>query len=96
MTVINFSTLKKLLQKVDDYNKKNIVFGGHFNLIFSFKFDTSGGNPILKKQVVYNGVFWDTLGQTPITIIIETKIKTKYLKKNNLQKLLIFKVLTHN
>ena len=30
--------------------KKNIVFGGNFNLIFDQKFDASGGNPILKKK----------------------------------------------
>ena len=29
-----FSTLRKLLEKVDDYNKKNIIFGGDFNLIY--------------------------------------------------------------
>ena len=39
-----FSTLQKLLEKFDDYNKKNIVFGGNFNLIFDCKFDASGGN----------------------------------------------------
>ena len=46
-----FSTLQKLLEKFDDYNKKNIVFGGDFNLIFDCKFDASGGNPILKKKI---------------------------------------------
>ena len=45
-----FSTLQKLLEKVYDYNKKNIVFGGGFNLIFYCKFDASGGNSILKKK----------------------------------------------
>ena len=45
-----FSTLQKLLGKVDDYNKKNINFGGDFNLIFDFKFDASGGNPILTRK----------------------------------------------
>ena len=30
--------------------KKNIVFGGDFNLIFDCEFDASGGNPILKKK----------------------------------------------
>ena len=44
------STLQKLPEKFDDYNKKNIVFGGDFNLIFDCKFDASGGNPILKKK----------------------------------------------
>ena len=29
-----FSTLRKLLEKVDDYNKKKIIFGGDFNLIY--------------------------------------------------------------
>ena len=29
-----FSTLQKLLEKFDDYNKKNIVYGGDFNVIF--------------------------------------------------------------
>ena len=41
-----FSTLQKILEKVYDYSKKNIVFGGNFNLIFECKFDASGGNPI--------------------------------------------------
>ena len=45
-----FSSLQKLLVKFDDYSKKNIVFGGDFNLIFDQKFDASGGNPILKKK----------------------------------------------
>ena len=45
-----FSTLQKLLEKVDDYSQKNIVFGGDFNLIFDFKFDASRLNPILKKK----------------------------------------------
>ena len=44
-----FSTLQKLLGKVDGYNKKNIL-GGDFNLIFDCKFDASGGNRILKKK----------------------------------------------
>ena len=30
--------------------KKKIVFGGDFSLIFDFKFDASAGNPILKKN----------------------------------------------
>ena len=46
-----FSTLQKLLEKFDNYNQKNIVFGGDFNLIFDCKFDASGGNPILKKSL---------------------------------------------
>ena len=29
-----FSTLQKLLEKFDNYNKKNIIFGGDFDLIF--------------------------------------------------------------
>ena len=48
-----FSTLQKLLEKFDDYNKKNIVFGGDFNLIFDCKFDASGENPILKISSKY-------------------------------------------
>ena len=42
-----FSTLQKLLEKIDDYNKKH-YFGDDLNLIFDCKFDASGGNPILK------------------------------------------------
>ena len=49
-----FSTLQKLLEKFDDYNKKNIIFEGDFNLIFDCKFDASGGNPILKKNIQRN------------------------------------------
>ena len=45
-----FSTLQKLLEKADDYNQKNIVFGGDFNLIFDCKFNASRLNPILKKK----------------------------------------------
>ena len=45
-----FPTPQKLVEKVDDYNKKNIGFGGDFNLIFGCRFDASGGNPILKKK----------------------------------------------
>ena len=45
-----FSTLQKLLQKFDDYNKKIIVFGGDFSLIFDCKFDASRGKPILKTK----------------------------------------------
>ena len=37
-----FFTLEKLLEKFDDYSKKNMVFGGDFNLIFGCKFDASG------------------------------------------------------
>ena len=44
-----FSTLQKLLEKFDDYSKKNIVFGCDLNLSFECKFGASGGNLILKK-----------------------------------------------
>ena len=37
--LFTFSSLPKLLVKFDDYSKKNIVFGGDFNLIFDQKFD---------------------------------------------------------
>ena len=47
----SFSTLQKLLEKSDDYTKKNVVFGGDFNLTFNCKFDASGGDPILKKSL---------------------------------------------
>ena len=46
-----FSTLQKLLEKFDDCNKKNIVFGSDFNLSFDCKFGASGGNSILKKNL---------------------------------------------
>ena len=45
-----FSTLQKLLETLDDYNNKNIVFGGDFNLIFDCKLDASGGSLILKRK----------------------------------------------
>ena len=45
-----FSSLEKLFEKFDDYSKKNIVLGGDFNLIFDYKFDASGGNPIFKTK----------------------------------------------
>ena len=41
----SFSTLQKLLEEVDDYSKRNIVFGGGFDLIFDCKFGASRGNP---------------------------------------------------
>ena len=44
-----FSTLQKLHEKVDNFNKKNNVLGSDFYLIFDCKFDARGGNPILKK-----------------------------------------------
>ena len=47
-----FPTLQKLLAKVDDCNKKYIVFGGDFNLIFDCEFDGSGGSTILKKKSI--------------------------------------------
>ena len=47
--VSTFSTLQKLLEQVGDYNKKNVVFAGDFNLIYC-KLDASGGNPLLKKK----------------------------------------------
>ena len=46
----SFSTVQKLLKKIDDYNKKH-RFGGDFNLIFDSKFDSSGGNPTLKRSI---------------------------------------------
>ena len=39
-----------MLGKFDDYSKKNIVFGGDFNLPFDCKFDASGGNTMLKRK----------------------------------------------
>ena len=48
--LFTFSNLQKLLKKVDNYDKKKIVFGGDFNLIFDCKFDASGRKPILNKK----------------------------------------------
>ena len=45
-----FSPLPKLLEKVDNYNKKTAAFAGDFNLILGCNFDVSRGNPILKKK----------------------------------------------
>ena len=45
-----FSTLQKLLEKIDDYNKKILFLVFDLNLIFDCKFDASGGNPIFKKK----------------------------------------------
>ena len=47
-----FSSLQKLLGKLDDYSQKNIVFGDDFNLIFDQKFDASGGKSILKRKSI--------------------------------------------
>ena len=47
-----FFALQKVLEKFDNYNKKNIVFGGDSNLIFDCKFDVSEGNPILKNAIL--------------------------------------------
>ena len=43
-----------LILDTDLNGTKNIVFGGDFNLIFDCKFDVSGGNPILKKNLWRN------------------------------------------
>ena len=45
--LFNFSSLQKLLVKFDDISKRNIIFGGDFNVIFDQKFDASGRKPIL-------------------------------------------------
>ena len=47
-----FFALQKVLEKFDNYNKKNIAFGGDSNLIFDCKFDVSEGNPILKNAIL--------------------------------------------
>ena len=44
-----FSTLQKLLENL--IITKKIVFRGDFNLIFDCKFDASGRNPILEKNL---------------------------------------------
>ena len=36
---------------LDDYNKRHIVFGGDFKLIFDCKFHASEVTPILKKNL---------------------------------------------
>ena len=41
---------KNYLKKLMIITKKNIVFGGDFNLIFDCKFNASGGKPILTKK----------------------------------------------
>ena len=46
-----FSTLEKLLEKVDDYNKKYTALGGDFNFIFDCKLDVYGGNQYQKRSL---------------------------------------------
>ena len=41
--------ISNMLEKIDNINHKNIVFGGDFNLFFEAKLETQGGNPVLKK-----------------------------------------------
>ena len=48
--ICTFSTLQKLLEKVNDFNKKSIIFGADFNLTFASKYDALGGNQALKKD----------------------------------------------
>ena len=38
-----------MLEKIDDIDHKNIVFGGDFNLFFEAKLEAQGGNLVLKK-----------------------------------------------
>ena len=42
------STLHKLLEKIHDFDNKNIIFGGACNLIFDSKYVSSGGNSVKK------------------------------------------------
>ena len=42
------STLHKLLEKINDFDNKNIIFGGACNLIFDSKYAASGGNSVKK------------------------------------------------
>ena len=44
------SAIQKLLEKINDFNNKNIMFGIDFNLIFDRKFNASGGNLVLRKD----------------------------------------------
>ena len=41
-----------MLEKIDDINYKNIVFGGDFNLFFKAKLEAQGRNPALKKKTL--------------------------------------------
>ena len=41
-----------MLEKIDDINYKNIVFGGDFNLFFKVKLESQGRNPALKKKTL--------------------------------------------
>ena len=41
-----------MLEKIDDINYKNIVFGGDFNLFFKTKLEVQGRNPALKKKTL--------------------------------------------
>ena len=45
------SDLSNMLEKIDDINNKNIVFGGDFNLFFEAKLEVQGGNLVLKKKI---------------------------------------------
>ena len=47
--ICTLSILQKLLEKINDFNNKNMIFGGDFNLIFASKYDMPGGNPALKE-----------------------------------------------
>ena len=49
----NLSTLfdlSDMLEKIDNINNKNVVFGGDFNMLFEAKSEAQGGNPVLKKN----------------------------------------------
>ena len=41
-----------MLEKIDDINYKNIVFGGDFNLFFKAKLEAQGRKPALKKKTL--------------------------------------------
>ena len=47
-------TLFDLLNKFDHFLDKNIIIAGNFDLFFSYKLESHGGNLILKKHSIYN------------------------------------------
>ena len=46
------SDLVSIIDKVKDFQSKNIVLGGDFNFIFDISLESLGGNPCLKKESI--------------------------------------------
>ena len=54
--VKTLTDLGEILDCVGDISKKNIIFGGDFNIIFDSFLERQGGKPILKKHILAKAI----------------------------------------